>query len=195
MTPSDFYTLLHSIQSHEIEVYHQGQAEYANDPNNIFANFDRISTQLGLTREQVLLVYALKHWDGIVSYVNGHRSQREDIRGRIKDLRMYLALLWGMVDDQPETEIFLKPEVDSIIPGMAVETNYEFPDNSLWYVPLKSGQTVTFRIDDDEFDVVVNKIEISKDDEGNGAVTYVLSSDDNIAEFGDGEEGGKSRER
>lgn len=102
MTPSDFYILLHSIQSHEIEVCHQGQAEYANDPDNVFANFDRISTQLGLTREQVLLVYALKHWDGIVSYVNGHRSQREDIRGRIKDLRMYLALLWGMVEESGE---------------------------------------------------------------------------------------------
>lgn len=129
MTPSDFYTLLHSIQSSEIEVCHQGQVEYANDPDNIFASFDRISSQLGLTREQVLLVYALKHWDGIVSYVNGHRSQREDIRGRIKDLRMYLALLWGMVDDGSETEILLKPEPDSIIPGMVVETYDEFGDD------------------------------------------------------------------
>lgn len=182
MTPSDFYALLHSIQSSEIEVYHHGKAEYANDPDNIFANFDRISTQLGLTREQVLLVYAQKHWDGIVSYVNGHRSQREDIRGRIKDLRMYLALLWGLVDDGSETEILLKPEKDSIIPGMVVETYDEFTDNSLWYAPLKSGQTVTFRIDDEEFRVVVNKVEISKDDDGNDMVTYILNKNDQIVE-------------
>lgn len=185
MTPSDFYALLHSIQSSEIEVCHQGQAEYANDPDNIFANFDRISSQLGLTREQVLLVYALKHWDGIVSYVNGHRSQREDIRGRIKDLRMYLALLWGMVDDGSETEIFLKPDPDSIIPGMVIEMNYESPDyldNSIRYIPMQPGQVVTFRIDDEEFKVVVNKVEISKDDDGNDVVTYVMSKDDNVVE-------------
>lgn len=188
MNPSDFYTLLHSIQSSEIEVCHQCQAEYANDPDNIFANFDRISTQLGLTREQVLLVYAQKHMDGIVSYVNGHRSQREDIRGRIKDLRMYLALLWGMVDDSYYSELEESAEKHGgkvSYLDAKVETNYEFADNSLWYVPLQSGQVVTFRIDDEEFKVVVNKVEISKDDDGNDVVTYILSKDGQIVESGE----------
>lgn len=99
MTAEQFTALLSRIQEEEREVRTQGQAEYARDPNNVFANFDRLSTLLSLPREQILLVYAYKHIDGIISHINGHRSQREDIRGRIKDLRMYLALLWGMIDE------------------------------------------------------------------------------------------------
>ena len=46
------------------------------------------------------MVYLLKHIDGISSYVNGHKSQREDVRGRITDAIVYLCLLWGMVEDE-----------------------------------------------------------------------------------------------
>lgn len=99
MTKDQFSTLLESIQSAECQVREDGQKEYAHDESNVFANFDRVAASLQLDRKQVLLVYALKHWDGIVSYVGGHKSQREDVRGRIKDLRMYLALLWGMVEE------------------------------------------------------------------------------------------------
>lgn len=103
MNKSTFDNLLTHIQSAERQVRDDGQREYAQDNDNVFANFDRVAKHLNLTREQVLLVYALKHWDGIVSYVKGHKSQREDIRGRIKDLRLYLALLWGMVDEDTAT--------------------------------------------------------------------------------------------
>ena len=48
---------------------------------------------------QVLMVYLLKHIDGISSFVNGHKSQREDVRGRITDAIVYLCLLWGMIED------------------------------------------------------------------------------------------------
>ena len=45
------------------------------------------------------MVYLLKHIDGISSFVNGHKSQREDIRGRITDAIVYLCLLWGMIEE------------------------------------------------------------------------------------------------
>jgi len=51
------------------------------------------------SREKVLMTYLLKHIDGITSFVSGHRSQREDVRGRITDAIVYLCLLWGMIDD------------------------------------------------------------------------------------------------
>lgn len=76
-----------------------GQAEYAHSEANAFANFERVAERLGVSREQVLLVYLEKHIDGIHSYVQGHRSQREDVRGRIKDAIVYLTLLHGMVDE------------------------------------------------------------------------------------------------
>lgn len=76
-----------------------GQAEYAHRDDNAFANFERIAERLGITRETVLMVYTEKHIDGIHSYIQGHRSQREDISGRICDVIVYLCLLYGMVKE------------------------------------------------------------------------------------------------
>ena len=76
-----------------------GAKEYAHREENSFANFERVGESLGLSREAVLLVYLLKHIDGISAYVQGHRSQREDIRGRINDAIVYLLLLRGMVEE------------------------------------------------------------------------------------------------
>jgi len=81
-----------------------GQKEYARTQDNVFANFERIRDKLsktnqGITRERVLMVYLLKHIDGIIAYIDGHKSQREDINGRITDAIVYLCLLRGMVED------------------------------------------------------------------------------------------------
>ena len=75
-----------------------GQKEYARTEENVFANFDRVGGCLNISREKALMVYLLKHIDGISSYIEGHRSQREDVSGRIKDAIVYLFLLWAMVD-------------------------------------------------------------------------------------------------
>lgn len=101
MNRDDFNGLLASIHRLEVEVLDAGQREYCHDAGNILANFDRLAAYLDVSREKILLVYAIKHWDGIVAWANGHKSQREDVRGRIKDLRGYLALLWAMVDEDP----------------------------------------------------------------------------------------------
>lgn len=76
-----------------------GQKEYARKQNNAFANFERVAEHIDSSREKVLMVYLLKHIDGISSFVNGHKSQREDVRGRITDVIVYLCLLWGMVEE------------------------------------------------------------------------------------------------
>ena len=77
-----------------------GQKEYARNQNNAFANFERIADFIDTNKHKVLLTYLLKHIDGICSFVNGYRSQREDVRGRITDAIVYLCLLWGMIDDE-----------------------------------------------------------------------------------------------
>lgn len=51
---------------------------------------------MGVTPEFILMVYLNKHLDGITAHINGHTSQREDVRGRIADAMVYLALLWGL---------------------------------------------------------------------------------------------------
>ena len=75
-----------------------GQKEYARNINNVFANFQRVGKYVGIVQEQVLMVYLLKHIDGIMAYVNGHKSQRESIEGRITDAIVYLLLLRGMIE-------------------------------------------------------------------------------------------------
>ena len=77
-----------------------GQKEYARKTSNAFANFERVADHIECTREKVLMVYLLKHIDGIISFVNGHKSQREDVTGRITDAITYLCLLWGMVEEE-----------------------------------------------------------------------------------------------
>lgn len=79
-----------------------GQQEYARQESNAFGNFERIAYWLEgmtITRETVLLVYALKHLDGVISYLSGHTSQREDVRGRINDFIVYMTILRGMIEE------------------------------------------------------------------------------------------------
>lgn len=77
-----------------------GQKEYAHRDENALENFEREGADLNLPREVVWAILAGKHWRGVRAWIKGHRSQREDVRGRIKDLIVYLVLLWAMVDDE-----------------------------------------------------------------------------------------------
>ena len=77
-----------------------GQKEYAQDEDNVFANFERIAMSIDVDRERVLMTYLLKHIDGITAYTKGHRSQREDVTGRITDAIVYLMLLWAMIREE-----------------------------------------------------------------------------------------------
>ena len=77
-----------------------GQKEYARDIDNVFANFERVGKYINTSKEKVLMVYLLKHIDGIMAYINGHKSQREGVEGRITDAIVYLLLLRGMIDSE-----------------------------------------------------------------------------------------------
>tara|TARA_R110002051_G_scaffold324439_2_gene421700 strand:- start:142 stop:420 length:279 start_codon:yes stop_codon:yes gene_type:complete len=81
------------------EMRDAGQKEYAHTEDNVFANFERVSELTDVSREKVLLVYLLKHIDGISAYIKGHQSQRESVNGRITDAIVYLLLLKGMVHE------------------------------------------------------------------------------------------------
>lgn len=77
-----------------------GQKEYAHDDGNAMANFEDDSDATGASRETVLTIFANKHWRGIRAWVNGHRSQRESVCGRLGDMIVYLCLLRGMIDER-----------------------------------------------------------------------------------------------
>lgn len=110
MTKAQMAVLMERIFEDCMGTREAGQAEYAHDEANAFANFERAAADLELPREHVLWIFAMKHRDGIVSYLNGHKSQREDVRGRIKDLIVYLCLLWGMIDENETAEGLMTTE-------------------------------------------------------------------------------------
>lgn len=100
MTKDRLSQIITELHAKELDLRVAGQAEYAGG-EDAFGNFARLATELGISREKVLWVYAVKHKDGIASALNGHTSQREDVRGRILDLRLYLAILYAMLSESP----------------------------------------------------------------------------------------------
>ena len=103
MKHSEMHKLMDDILKEVVNTRDSGQKEYAHDEDNVFANFNRVAHLLEEDRKKVLMTYMLKHVDGIAAYVKGHKSQREDVRGRITDCIVYLMLLWGMVEEEHDT--------------------------------------------------------------------------------------------
>ena len=103
MKHSQMHKLMDSILKEVITTRDSGQKEYAHDENDVFANFNRVANLLEEDRKKVLMTYMLKHIDGIAAFVKGHKSQREDVTGRITDCIVYLMLLWGMIEEEDGT--------------------------------------------------------------------------------------------
>jgi hypothetical protein len=99
MIKEEMNDLMEHIVDEVIRIRNAGQTEYARDLDNVFANFERVASFTGTTREKALLTYMIKHVDGLCAYADGHKSQREDVRGRLTDIIVYSILFWGMVVD------------------------------------------------------------------------------------------------
>ena len=100
MKHSQMHKLMDDILKEVVMTRDSGQKEYAHDNNDVFANFNRVAHLLEEDRKKVLMTYMLKHIDGIAAYVKGHKSQRENVTGRITDCIVYLTLLWGMIKEE-----------------------------------------------------------------------------------------------
>lgn len=81
--------------------------EYSGDIDRLL-NFRRNAERLGLNKETVWAVYAAKHWDALMQYIqdleaeNG-RKRMEEISGRARDLIVYLILFLAMEDERNYT--------------------------------------------------------------------------------------------
>lgn len=99
MTQAEMQTIMERVFEECTALRVAGQKEYAHNLDNAFRNFQALATDLGLPQEKVLWVYLKKHLDGILAHINGHKSQRESVKGRINDAIVYLCLLRGMVEE------------------------------------------------------------------------------------------------
>ena len=100
----------------QVEQMHtEGQKEYAMNKDNVFANFERIANQTGNSKEMVLWIYLMKHIDGIASYIKGHVSQRENVKGRLTDAIVYLCILWGMIESKEKMEALNRQQAEDML--------------------------------------------------------------------------------
>lgn len=74
--------------------------EYANGEDR-FGNFNRLSTELGISNIDVAWVYATKHLDSIRHAIRAKQftGLSEPIRGRFVDFIVYLTLIAGMIEE------------------------------------------------------------------------------------------------
>jgi hypothetical protein len=77
-----------------------GQQEYAHQDDRPFRNFEAMAEEMNVDRKVPWWFLFKKHIDGIQAYINGHKSQREDVRGRINDAMTYLVILRAMIDEE-----------------------------------------------------------------------------------------------
>jgi len=97
-------SLMEKILKQAKQIHSKGQKEYAHDTNNVFANFERVASNLSISKEKALLVYLLKHIDGICSHVDGYETQRDSIFGRLTDAIVYLCILWAMIEESDKVK-------------------------------------------------------------------------------------------
>lgn len=105
MTKAEMADVMRRVFDECTGLRNAGQNDYAHADKNAFANFERVAERQNLDRKQVLMTYMEKHLDGIHSYIQGHRSQREAVSGRINDVIVYACLLRGMIEEDESVAV------------------------------------------------------------------------------------------
>ncbi len=101
MKVPDFIEWAEEIQSRENKIMLLKGEEYTVSDEDKFKNFKSIAERMGLSAEQVTMIYLLKHMDSIRNYIHtGKESSEESIMGRIHDARNYLLLLGGIIEER-----------------------------------------------------------------------------------------------
>jgi hypothetical protein len=77
--------------------------EYAGDQDRL-ANFRRNAERLGTYKELIWGVYAGKHWDAVMQYIQDigagvKRERMESLSGRCDDIIVYMLLFKAMIEE------------------------------------------------------------------------------------------------
>ena len=99
MTREDFSSLLETLWLEERRLNLTKGREYASD-EDVLSNFKDSAQGLDLPPRIVWYIYFKKHIDAITYYCRTGQFLSEDIRSRILDARLYLALLYAMIEEE-----------------------------------------------------------------------------------------------
>jgi hypothetical protein len=104
MTYEQFHRIIEVMHQEEIEIGATKGKEYTQGDR--LDNFKRLAIEMKISPKQVLWVYLKKHLDSIASYIAVDAKSAtppvlsEPIEGRIKDARVYLSLLRGLIEEE-----------------------------------------------------------------------------------------------
>ena len=98
MTYEEFNMLHNKMIEEEMVIGDTKAIEYTQGDR--LDNFKRIAAEIGITPKQALWVYLKKHMDSIAKYIFTGKVLSEPIEGRIKDARVYLSLLRGIIEEE-----------------------------------------------------------------------------------------------
>lgn len=98
MTFEEFDNLVSKMQQEELQIGLSKAKEYTQGDR--LDNFKRLAAEVDITPKTVLWVYLKKHLDSIARYIKTNEVLSEPIEDRIKDARVYLALLRGLVEEE-----------------------------------------------------------------------------------------------
>lgn len=156
MNGEEFEKTIHALHEKLLQLTATKGAEYTQGRDNRFDNFERQAEALGLTREQVLLVFLNKHLDSITTYVKDRalargREYSEPMTGRVDDAILYLLLLRGMMAQNEAgyfagafrgMEELMRPGPDVELSPLACEHNFSEGPN-FGHVSLNVGGVTT----------------------------------------------------
>lgn len=101
MTQDQFKQLLDSMEAEEHATILGKGAEYTRGQADRLASFKETAGFAGIEPRQVCLIYMNKHWQSLCNFVaTGKVNSNEDVTGRIMDLRVYLALMRAIIQEE-----------------------------------------------------------------------------------------------
>lgn len=99
MNQESFDQLLAASRARQDNLLKVKGADYTRRNPDRLANFKRVAGDTGLTPLQVWAVYASKHWDALMAFVQTGKVESEAIEGRFDDLHNYLYLGEGLITE------------------------------------------------------------------------------------------------
>lgn len=142
---SKYNTLVAETFRKITELAEKKGGEYSGDTDRLL-NFRRNGQNLGLPMETVWAVYAGKHWDAIMQFIQDLRVEKtrdrmEPIEGRVDDLIVYLLLFKAMLDEGGfvERPIIEDRRTFAVPSGWTTERD-QYGRATVWLRSLKSGE-------------------------------------------------------
>lgn len=101
MLKIEFKELLDLMEGEEHATILGKGEEYTRSQADRLASFKEIASFAGVQPKQVCMIFMAKHWQGLANFVaTGKIKSNEDVTGRIMDLRVYLALMRAIIQEE-----------------------------------------------------------------------------------------------